>query len=153
MAHGRLWCMMLMFHRSTSSTKYPSARAEPGRGWNNKNQSQHNSDIRADAPPCRYILCNLSPDNSNNMFVWHLLTTVCLCSSIHRPRGRRHVHIRPQGPQLRPLPARVERAEQHSHHAVQVKILPWYNTELSKQNTAMFREMAWGLLHNWQNGS
>ena len=37
-----LECSTILPSCSTSSANFPSAQAEPGRGWNNKNQSQPN---------------------------------------------------------------------------------------------------------------
>ena len=52
-----LECSTILPSCSTSSANFPSAQAEPGRGWNSPNQSQPNPAIRPDGPPCIANFC------------------------------------------------------------------------------------------------
>ena len=47
-----LGCSTILPSCSASSANFPSAQAEPGRGWNSQNQSQPNPGSPGDVSPC-----------------------------------------------------------------------------------------------------
>ena len=50
-----LGCSTMLPSCPASSANFPSAQAEPGRGWNNQNTSQPNRGSPGDVSPCNYI--------------------------------------------------------------------------------------------------
>ena len=81
---------------SASSANFPSAQAEPGRGWNGQNQSQPNPGSPGDGSPCRERM-----RGTEATFDWRSrLSNEVLVKGIAGMECQPRYHTRPAGPNV-----------------------------------------------------